>query len=199
MSAAIDQTVEPQSASYREAEALFRQTLNRINNPSAAERLWNRHFLAHEREALGGNLREAVNRHGTPIRLWANVRDVSEQRAVLEVGEALNFLSSSDVEFLLREGGELPRDPAAAQAAAIERGDLVLTRLPREAYWQGELIDVDWQKHVASWEFLMIAAERRSPESRSTTSASAHQKILMSTSSQRKSTGLSRSTASRAV
>ena len=61
--------------------------------------------------------------------------------------------------WLLREIGE-SSDALEAIDQATLAGALVLTEQPREAYWNGQPIDVDWEKHDALWVFLLKLAQR---------------------------------------
>ena len=45
-------------------------------------------------------------------------------------------------------------DPEEAMEAAIAAGDLVLIERPRSAHWGGNQIAIDWNRYLASWEFL---------------------------------------------
>ena len=45
-------------------------------------------------------------------------------------------------------------------AAAIDAGDFVLSDRPREAYWSGQEIEIDWDKKSKSWDFLLTLARR---------------------------------------
>jgi hypothetical protein len=46
----------------------------------------------------------------------------------------------------------------AALGAVIQRGGLVLTHPPREAFWEGKPVDADWDKHLRPWELLVLLA-----------------------------------------
>lgn len=153
-------TVEtPTADCTQKANEYFHTIRLRVADLSAAERLWDRCLGPAERRRLGRTLPEAVTEHGNAIRMWMRLHNVSYQRAVIEVGEAVGFLTANDVDWLLREGGELSRHPEVAQAEAIDRLDLVIERISRSAYWNGELIDVDWYHYGEAWEFLVLACE----------------------------------------
>jgi hypothetical protein len=61
-----------------------RTQLGRVQPLASAERMWDRLFTAAERAQLGGNLLEAWRRLGT-MGMWANVRGVSADEALLEI------------------------------------------------------------------------------------------------------------------
>jgi hypothetical protein len=72
---------------------------------------------------------------------------------VVEVAKILGFLRDEDYEWLLRETGQVV-DVEEAKTVAIAAGDLVLVEHPREAFWNGEQIDIAWNRYNALWEFL---------------------------------------------
>ena len=111
------------------------------------------------RRAWGGNFKEAFEQYGYPVQIWMRLHDVSETRAVLDLAEEIEFITSKKADRLRKELGELPRDPEMAQSEAIARGDLVIERSSRNVFWNAECIDADWFKHNESWEFLLISCE----------------------------------------
>ena len=134
------------------AQQAFAECYYRIQCPSSAQRLWERHFSAEDRQQFESDLVAAYRRYST-FGLWANLRGVTLDRAVLDVGLALNFLTQPDYEWLVREIGEFPTADEAKDGA-ITAGDLVLTEGPREVYWNSEEITIDWNRFQAPWEFL---------------------------------------------
>jgi len=83
--------------------------------------------------------------------MWIEARGVSPIRALIDVSRALGFLSPEDYHWLLRETEE--SDGRRQMQAAVDAGALVLSE-ERCAYFQGDLIPVDWHKHDKSWCFL---------------------------------------------
>lgn len=153
-----------------EARRAFHDCFHRIKDEGSAGRLWNRHLSDKDRQKLLSDpecrtlLRQldckdsrapltAVYRHYGTAGMWAALKGVSLDRAVIDVAHRLDFLSAANYEWLLREIGELS-DPEEAMEAAIAAGDLVLVERPRTAHWNGEEIDIDWNKSNASWGFL---------------------------------------------
>ena len=130
----------------------LRRTALLISAPASAARLWERYLTPDDRERLGGNLEEAYCRYRT-AGMWAELRGVTLQRAVIEVANLIGFLRDEDSEWLLRETGEVV-EVEEAMSSAIASGDLVLVEWPREAYWNGESIEIDWNQQGALWEFL---------------------------------------------
>lgn len=145
--------------SFLKAAELFHNARLAVTSYTATERFWYRQLNEEQRQTLGSTFTDALTKHRNAVRMWMHLHSVPFQQAVIEVAEALGFLTKLDVDFLLREAGELPRSPEAAQAEAIRRGDLVIFRLDRVVYWDGNPIEGDWFKYDKSWNFLLIACE----------------------------------------
>lgn len=135
-----------------QSQLAFAECFHRIQCPSSAQRLWERHLSAADRDQFDSDLPAAYRQYRT-AGLWAKLRGISLDRGVLEVGLILNFLTRADYEWLVREIGEFS-NPEESMAAAIAAGDLVLLESPREAYWDSEKIDIDWNRFNSCWEFL---------------------------------------------
>jgi hypothetical protein len=142
------------------ATKLFAEILLKVNSFAVAERVWERVLSETQRGALGNSVLAALRDHCNTVGMWRYHYQVSYQRAVIDIGEKVGFLSSSDVDWLLREGGDLPRSPAEAMEEAIRRGYLVIIRESREVYWKDKMIDGDWWRYNESWEFFTIACEQ---------------------------------------
>jgi hypothetical protein len=137
--------------SYHALEVLKDNAI-RISAPVSAERLWNRYLTPQDRERLGDDFAVAYDRLGT-AGMWAELRGVTPHRAVVEVAKKLGFLRNDDFEWLLRETGEIAEIEEAV-ADAIASRHFVLVERPREAYWNGEKINVDWNRYDVPWGFL---------------------------------------------
>lgn len=129
----------------------------RISPVASAERLWERHLLPSDRERLGGDLAKAYCDNQGTAGMWMRLRGASLQRAVIEVAKILGFLDEENRTWLIREIGEFA-DAEEAMAAAIAAGAFVLVNGPREAYWSGETIEVNWVKQNKLWDFLSTLA-----------------------------------------
>ncbi|MFO1045874.1 MAG: hypothetical protein U0941_29170 [Planctomycetaceae bacterium] len=160
----------PQKLPSKASAEKFHRLRNYVIQPSTAEKLWEVVFTDDERERLTSKLPEleflqqqAIDAGKTPngqaIWMWNQLYGVSYQRAVIEIGEKLCGLSAAETDWLLREGGELPRNPEDLRDILITRGDLVILRSSRDVFWQGERIDADWFHFGESWEFWLIACE----------------------------------------
>jgi len=130
-------------------EKLSEQDL-RVRSVTSALRMWERVFDDSIRRKLGDDLERAFKKRGT-IGMWMEAYGVSPLRALIDCARALTFLSAEDRIWLLRETGET--DGNALFQSALEVCELVLSS-EREAYFRGELIDVDWHRHDKSWSFL---------------------------------------------
>jgi len=151
-------TTTDTSTPLTDAHRAFRDCYYRIRCTGSAERLWNRHLSDQDRQRLGNKFEAAYRARGT-AGMWVALKGISLDRAIIEVGHRLNFLTEADFEWLLRKIGQFS-DPEEAKDAAISAGDLVLVERPRSAYWKGREIAIDWIRHVASWEFLWELSRR---------------------------------------
>jgi len=151
----------------------------RIRPLVCAERLWDRHLTPQDRVRLGDDVQVAYEQFGTRG-MWSELRGVTPYRAVLDVAEKLGLLRNEDYKWLLCEIGESV-DADEALSVAIAQGDLVLVARPREAYWDGEAISIDWYHHGASWDFLWELgrqAKAGQPIDRFTFGESAHSDVV---------------------
>lgn len=119
--------------------------------PDTAGWLWHRVLTADDRRRLGGDLDGAYARYGGAAGMWRHLRGVSVPQAVVEVATRYGRLDAATGRALLREFGEEPDDPAAAVESAVASGALVLVEVPRELYWAGEAVPVEWGRHAALW------------------------------------------------
>ena len=87
-------------------EELQQQYL-RIKMWVSAARLWERVLTEQDRHRLGGNLEECFSRLGT-VGMWAELRAVSQPRAIADVAHELGCLDQTTYRWLLREIGEEP-------------------------------------------------------------------------------------------
>jgi len=78
----------------------------RLGARECYRRAWMRLFTPEEREALGGDLEECWKRDRNIVRVWMNLRNCSQLRAIVELSHGLNFLTAHDYQWLLREIGE---------------------------------------------------------------------------------------------
>jgi hypothetical protein len=130
----------------------FRTQALRIRARISAVRLWSRYLTPQDQQRLGGDFEKAYKRLGTGG-MWMELRGVSLPRAIADVAMKLGILRQEDYEWLLREAGEIVAGEEALDVA-IASGGFVLVERPREAYWKGERIEVDWQKQNVLWDFV---------------------------------------------
>ena len=141
------------------AQELFDRTRHRILGVPCAHRLWVRALRSAEKRKLGHSFRDAFETYPCAASMWVEVKRVNYSRAVIEVAESLNLLTSTDADWLLREGGEIPRDPVEAEQAAIERGDLVFSIKDRKIFWSGKECEIPFGKHTSLWDFWRTSCE----------------------------------------
>jgi hypothetical protein len=151
--AATRGTTTPKPLRSARDEAWIRADLG-IQPFGSAALLWERVLSDEDRRRLGGDLKEAFKLRKGTAGMWAWLRGVSWRRAVVEVARALDMISESTARWLLRELGEVPDDAELAKENAIAAGHLVLVEIPREAYWDGKQVEVEWARQTASWAFL---------------------------------------------
>lgn len=159
----------PQKLPSKALAEKFHRLRIKVSQPDTAAKLWEV-LTDKEQERLTPKLpqldllqRQAIadgkDPRGQATWMWIQLHGVSYQRAVIEISAAFHWISPTEVDWLLREGGELPRNPEDLRDILITRGDLVILRSSRDVFWQGERIDADWYHFGESWEFLLIACE----------------------------------------
>jgi hypothetical protein len=126
----------------------------RVKGTAPAARMWQRVLTPDDQRRLGGDLDAAYARHGGAVGMWIKLHGVSVPRAVVAVAVAIGFLDAGTGQALLRALGEEPDDPEEALEMAVASGALVLAVGPRRAYWEGESITIDWERHDKPWAFL---------------------------------------------
>lgn len=130
-------------------------TVLRVRGRATAIFLWDHVFGPVEHVALGGDFDTAYKKGGT-VGMWQRVRGGSYQRAVLDVAEAVNLIDAPTARWLRAELG-LDEVEAAFQEA-VREGGLVLVDFPRQAFWGGNSIPLDWVRSNCEWEFLWLLA-----------------------------------------
>jgi len=147
--------------------------------PMMARRLWEWHFSRADKSRLAISLSAARHRF-TPLDMWKRVHGASDARTVLDMALAVGAIGASQHQTMLREFGET-LDADEAKLDAIAAGQFVILDLPREAYWAGEMINVDFHDTGESWEFLWQLARAGkvgAPIDRVTFGDFAHEKIV---------------------
>lgn len=122
----------------------------RVKSPAAALRMWERLLTEQDRKRLGGDLEKAYRAHST-AGMWMRLRGVSLERAVVDLAYGLGFLTESTRDWLLRELGQRFEDAQRTVDEAIIQSKLVVTEKPRQAIWNGEPIEIDWDRERALW------------------------------------------------
>jgi len=133
------------------AKEMLKTTALRISNPQSALRMWET-LPKKAREFFSKDLEGAYKRYRT-YGMWAKLHGVSYERAVIEVGLFLGFLTDIDHDWLLREIGE-PTCGEEAVDFAINSSAFVITEKPKTIIWQGKEIEVEWNNYPKLWEFI---------------------------------------------
>jgi hypothetical protein len=151
-------TTQPQAGEWNALPEWVKEDWNtayqRVRGTAPALRLWHRVLTAEERRRLGGDLDAAYARHRGAVGMWMHLRGVSVPRAAVAVAVAIGFLDAGTGQALLRALGEEPDDPQEAFDTAVAAGALVLVASPRQAFWGGEEIAIDWERHDKPWALL---------------------------------------------
>ena len=79
------------------------------------------------------------------------LRGVSGDAALIEVAHGIGFVTESTRDLLLREVGERFADGQRTLDQAMSESKLVIVEKPRQAFWNGEPIEIDWDKEAALW------------------------------------------------
>ena len=124
----------------------------RVSPVVSASLLWDRHLTKGEQRRLGGDFESAYQKFGT-VGMWVELRGVTRARAVVEVAKLLGLLNEQNANWLLTEIGEY-LDADDEKQAYIDAGHLVLQERPREAFWNGNEIEIDWNSKSVLWDFV---------------------------------------------
>jgi hypothetical protein len=137
---------------------LLQTTFLRVEPPMAASRLWEQVLSVADRRRLGLDFQSTYRRCGDTVGMWMELRGVTAERALVDVGQKLGFLSAEQRQWLLRELGEVDDDPETMVSAAVLAGGLVMVDSPRAVYWKGSEIELDWTSRSALWNYLIELA-----------------------------------------
>jgi len=129
----------------------------KISVPQVALNYWDRLSDA-ERKLLGDDLDQAHKKGGI-VGMWKRLFHVSDSQAILDIVRKLGFIDASTNEWLRREMKHEIQDPDDQFASIVETAPLVLRERPREAYWKGTKISIDWYIRSALWEFFWLLCE----------------------------------------
>ncbi len=136
---------------------LFDDTYGRINTIDTLLRLKDQVLTASDLGQLGSDLHAVFQQIGV-TGIWMKLRGCTLARAVIEIATALDGFGPGTRAWLLREVGEDPDDSDAAVKRAVQLAKLVVVDQPRRAYFQGQELEVNWDKHSTCWEHLQLLA-----------------------------------------
>jgi hypothetical protein len=131
----------------------LQETYLRLKGAQSAKLLWELVLTPAEKTRLGGDLETAFAAGGA-VGMWVRLHGVSVVRAVIDVARALNYLNEVTGKWLLRETGESVDDPEDIPTRVAPTAELVLVERPRQAYWLGTAIPIEWDRHNAFWTYL---------------------------------------------
>ena len=114
----------------QEYQDLLQAVESRARKVEWAMTVWNNHLTAAERKELGGDPFEAWKHNGGTAGMWAIVREVSRDRAVVDIAYALDWLDTPTCEKLLEAIGE--KQASVITPRWIKRSG--------ELWYEGELI-----------------------------------------------------------
>lgn len=132
----------------------FQTQYYRLRCYASAQRMWDRMLTQEERDRLGNDLDRSYQELGGTVRIWMRLRGVSLERAVIDIACGIGFLRETDRDWLLRETGECFRDGEQMLAEAMSHSRLVVLDRPRQAYWNAERIEIEWDTEPALWSFF---------------------------------------------
>jgi hypothetical protein len=78
----------------------------RVKGPEVAVVIWEQHFTVADRKALGDDPYLAWKHHGRTPGMWAAARGVSKERAIVDIGYALDWLDTKTCQAMLAALGE---------------------------------------------------------------------------------------------
>lgn len=179
--------IRPPAAAFRMWErVLTDQDRRRLVTHQDRERLLaDRQLDANDRRHLEVDWKLAYWVHHGTTGMWMHLRGVSFPRAVIDIAFRIGFLDSATRDWLLRETGELHDDSQRTVDTATVQNRLVLHERPRQAFWHGDQIEIDWDRERALWSFLWELC-RKSKRSQSVTHLDLGEKTTRGALSRRK-------------
>lgn len=110
----------PKHNTKTEISAKGQQTLAelrvRIRGSTFARDVWHRLLTSSDRKQLGGDLESAWKKYRSIVKIWMEVRGVSEPRAIVDVAYGIGLLATAHRDWLLKEIGEEVQPKAKAKA-----------------------------------------------------------------------------------
>jgi hypothetical protein len=140
-------------------ELAWQTAVFRVRGFATAADMWLMMLSSGDRDRLGGDLEAAYRTFRGTAGMWMMLRGVSRARAVVDVGVGLNLIDSPTGRWLLRESGEATGNVEFDRESGIAAAALVLSERPRQAFWRGDAIDIDWDKRSAPWDFFWKLGE----------------------------------------
>lgn len=150
-----------------------------MGSVATAQLVWDNMLTPSEREQLGGDFKNCINKYKSALAVWQKVRPMSDDRAIVKISYGTELISKGVYRWLLddvngrelklttsRRKGLKPIDPEYDPIEQIENAvndhRLVLVEGSgfRRVYWEGTRVEQDWTKHEKSWELLKELARQ---------------------------------------
>ncbi len=145
----------------RAAEVLeaLRDLLLKVQPTFSARRMWTDILTQEERDQLGNDLRVAYA-DGKTVGIWMRLHHVSQRRAIIEVARQMDFLTDRAADRLIRDIGEHFETIEQAIEDAIRSCGLVVNERDRQVYFDGSLVELDWHRNQAAWNYFIILCQQ---------------------------------------
>jgi len=159
--------------------ARLRELGDRLFGVPPADLMWHRVLTADDRQALGGDFAQAIDKDNYCVAMYRKRYTVSVERAIIKIAYGIGLLSEIEYRWLKSaiaewEGTIPPSrsgdavvvdpddDPPRKVREAIINHRLVLVQAPgiHRVYWNGSPVKAPWGKHHMSWELLMELARQ---------------------------------------
>jgi hypothetical protein len=126
---------------------------HRVQPFKMAELLWWRHLNDDQRQKLDGDLEAAFRKGRGTVGIWLKLHGVSMERAVLDLAELFQLVSTGDYQFWCSYLAERDGFGGTRVKQAVDTGGLVLIdKASPAAYWKRKQIQIVWTQ--AQWQFL---------------------------------------------
>lgn len=126
----------------------------RVRDPILAHALWHDTFSNQERELLGNDLDAAWWTDGIHM-MWVKAKGVSYIRAVIDLARHFNLMDQRTELRLRRATNEGMEFAEETLQEVSQQFMLVLVEGPPAAYWNGELIGIDWCQYTTLWQYIV--------------------------------------------
>lgn len=131
-----------------EVTRFLRDNYHRLNTSLSFRRVVDMFLTSREKEVQAELITTSWQKTRT-VELWMQLRHCSRDRAIIDLTRLLSDVTAA-AEWMLRETGE----EIESVEIAVRRFRLVVVESPREVYWDGVLIPIDWNRRSALWDYF---------------------------------------------